>query len=253
MTRPSVTTAGAVRLPVRKVRRTGHHSPWSFTMATVLVDLLTGVAGGLLGGVRRMASDAPCVCRPRASVPADAPPSPGPDTTAPDATPPVSDATVSVSHVAPAPVPEAEATPTIGTTGIAEDSVLHHVVLEGEGKLPPGPWRWHWVWPTPGRPAGMALVAADGTLVLWSAGGFAPPGSPPDGRPTAEVASALADLPELAHAAAAADTLRWELERTRAVADETRRLLSRVAGTVDDEIGRVHRPSEPADVRTDDA
>jgi hypothetical protein len=115
----------------------------------------------------------------------------------------------------------------------------------GDGEdLPPGPWRWRWVWPTPGRVAGMALVAADGTLVLWSAGGFAPDGAPPDGRPTADVAAALARLPELTTTAAGADDLRSELERARAVADEAKRLLNRAVGAVDDEIGTVHRPDE---------
>ena len=114
------------------------------------------------------------------------------------------------------------------------------LALEREGDLPPGPWRWRWVWPTPGRPAGMALIAADGALVLWSPGGFATPDSEADGRPTPDVANALANLPELSKAAAGADTLRAELERARAAADETRRLLNRAAGTVDDEIGRVH-------------
>lgn len=141
----------------------------------------------------------------------------------------------------------APAAPREPATGLAEDSALHQIALEGGSELPPGPWRWHWVWPTPGRPSGMALVAADGTLVLWSAGGFAPPGAPPDGRPTADLASALAELPELARAAAGADTLRGEVERARAVAEDTRRLLSRVAGTVDDEIDRVNRPSEEPD------
>ena len=90
----------------------------------------------------------------------------------------------------------------------------------------------------------MALVAADGALVLWSPGGFAPPGAPPDGRPTADVAAALANLPHLATTAADADTLRSELERARAVAEETRRLLNRAAGAVDDEIGRVNGPDD---------
>jgi hypothetical protein len=223
-------------------------------MALVLADLVMGVAGGLLGGVRRVVDEAPCLCRARratSSAPApDRPDDAGPGHDEPPAT-----------AVEPAEAPAAEPTepphPAAGApaaaaapTGLAEDSVLHQIALEGGGELPPGPWRWHWVWPTPGRPSGMALVAADGTLVLWSAGGFAPPGSPPDGRPTADLASALADLPQLARAAAGADTLRWELERARAVAEETRRLLSRAAGTVDDEIGRVHRPDEgdePAD------
>jgi hypothetical protein len=126
------------------------------------------------------------------------------------------------------------------------------LALEREGELPPGPWRWRWVWPTPGRPAGMALIAADGALVLWSPGGFATPDSEADGRPTPDVANALASLPELSTAAAGADTLRAELERARAVADETRRLLNRAAGTVDDEIGRVHDHPDP-DPPTPDA
>jgi hypothetical protein len=93
----------------------------------------------------------------------------------------------------------------------------------------------------------MALVASDGTLVLWSPGGFATPGEPPDGRPTPDVAAALASLPDLATTAAGAETLRGELDRARTVASETRRLLDRAAGAVDDEIGRVHGPDDDDD------
>jgi len=107
--------------------------------------------------------------------------------------------------------------------------------------LPPGPWRWRWRWAAEGRPAGMALVADDGTLLLWSPGGFAAPGAPADGRPTPEIAAALANLPTLADAAGETGRLRDELARARAVAAQTRLLLDRAAGIVDDEIGRVHR------------
>jgi hypothetical protein len=86
----------------------------------------------------------------------------------------------------------------------------------------------------------MALVASDGALVLWSPGGFATPGQPPDGRPTPDIAAAMASIPDLATTAADADTLRSELDRARAVASETRRLLDRAADAVDDEIGRVN-------------
>ena len=116
-------------------------------------------------------------------------------------------------------------------------------LLGPAGPLPPGPWRWRWQWPAEARPAGMALVAADGTLLLWSPGGFAAPGGPADGRPTPDVATALARLPALIESADDADTLREELDRARAVAAQTRRLLDRAVGIVDDEIGRVHRPA----------
>jgi hypothetical protein len=56
------------------------------------------------------------------------------------------------------------------------------------------------------------------------------------------VAAALTELPELSRAAADAESLRDELRRTRAVADETKRLLNRAVGAVDDEIGSVNRP-----------
>jgi len=91
----------------------------------------------------------------------------------------------------------------------------------------------------------MALVAADGTLVLWSPGGFATPGDPSDGRPTPDVASALADLPDLTEAAAGAEDLLVELRRARRAAAETRQLLTRAADAVDDEIGRAARATEP--------
>jgi hypothetical protein len=216
-------------------------------MATVWATLMQGCVGGLLDGVRRIVDEAPCPCRARqspvdlpVSPPVDAEPVPDrADTAEPDLT----------DEAAPGrpfdlgdhdPLPAAD---------MGQAALLHHLPLEGDGELPPAPWRWRWVWATPGRPSGMALVAADGTLVLWSPGGFAPPGAPPDGRPTADVANALANLPLLATTAADADTLRSELERARAVADETRRLLNRAAGTVDDEIGRVGEPddTEPGD------
>jgi hypothetical protein len=141
------------------------------------------------------------------------------------------------------PAPDTQAVlsaPVHPARSATDEQPIGLLALEQEGDLPPGPWRWRWVWPTPGRPAGMALIAADGALVLWSPGGFATPDSEADGRPTPDVANALASLPELSEAAAGADTLRAELERARAVAEETRRLLNRAAGTVDDEIGRVH-------------
>lgn len=110
--------------------------------------------------------------------------------------------------------------------------------------LPPGPWRWRWMWPSPGRPGGMALVAADGTLLLWSPGGFAGHDALPDGRPTPEVALALAAVPDLAESAAAADELRSDLDRALATALEARQLLRRAAGAVDDAIDR-RDPHDP--------
>jgi hypothetical protein len=95
-------------------------------------------------------------------------------------------------------------------------------------------------------------VAADGTLVLWSPGGFAEPGRASDGRPTPDVADALAALPDLVGAAAGMQALQAELDRARAVADETRRLLARAADAVDDELDRAERseggrrPVDPA-------
>jgi hypothetical protein len=142
--------------------------------------------------------------------------------------------------VAPTPVAEADVPTTPTDTSDTTDTASIASTTLGRDDLPPGPWHWRWVWPTPGRSSGMALVAADGTLVLWSPGGFATPGEPPDGRPTPDVAAALARIPDLSRVAADADLLRSELERTRAVADETRRLLDRAAGAVDDEIDRVH-------------
>jgi hypothetical protein len=141
--------------------------------------------------------------------------------------------------VASNPVPDADANAVAHAPTEPTASPIASISL-GRDELPPGPWHWRWVWPTPGRTSGMALVAADGTLVLWSPGGFATPGEPPDGRPTPDVAAALARIPDLSRVAADAELLRSELERTRAVADETRRLLDRAAGAVDDEIDRVH-------------
>jgi len=224
-------------------------------MATVWVTRMQGCVGGLLDGVRRVVDEAPCPCRARRapvdlpeSTPIDAHPSPdhgtdqaaGPaaedDRTPVDARyPPVVGEPFDLDDHDPVPGPD-----------MGQAALLHHLPLGGDGELPPAPWRWRWVWATPGRPSGMALVAADGTLVLWSPGGFAPPGVAPDGRPTADVANALANLPHLATSAADADTLRSELERARAVADETRRLLNRAAGAVDDEIGRVNGPEDLA-------
>jgi hypothetical protein len=90
----------------------------------------------------------------------------------------------------------------------------------------------------------MALMAADETLVLWSPGGFAGHDTPPDGRPTPEVAVALASLPDLAESAASAESLRSELDRALATALEARQLLHRAANAVDDAIDR----REPGDV-----
>ncbi|HEY6531719.1 MAG TPA: hypothetical protein VIY72_05410 [Acidimicrobiales bacterium] len=101
------------------------------------------------------------------------------------------------------------------------------------------------MWPAPGRPGGMALVAADDTLVLWSPGGFASHDSPPDGRPTPEVAVALASLPELAESAASAGSLRAELDRALSTALEARLLLHRAADAVDDAIDR-REPGGPS-------
>jgi hypothetical protein len=226
--------------------RTGHHSPWSFTMAAVWDTVVHGCVGGLLDGVRRLVDETPCPCRARRAgqAPAAGPPdrepdrepdraSGGPVGTSPSPAGPTSEGPVLAAASGGPPMATDEALP------------LPQIALEGGGEMPPGPWRWRWVWPTPGRPSGMALVAADGSLVLWSPGGFSPVGGPPDGRPTADVATALANLPEMAKAAAGADTLRWELARARAVADETKRLLNRAAGAVDDEIDRVHGPGEP--------
>jgi hypothetical protein len=84
----------------------------------------------------------------------------------------------------------------------------------------------------------MALIAADGALVLWSPGGFASHLVPPDGRPTPEVAAALASLPTLSDEAASAAELRAELEKARATAREARLLLHRAADAVDDAIDR---------------
>jgi hypothetical protein len=205
-------------------------------MAAVWATLMQGCVGGLLDGVRRVVDEAPCPCRarrapvdPRAPAPIETDPAPATDADGPGA------------ESAPEPFDLGDHEPVPGAD-LGQAALVHHLPLEGDGELPPAPWRWRWVWATPGRPSGMALVAADGTLVLWSPGGFAPPGAPPDGRPTADVANALANLPHLATSAADADTLRSELERARAVADETRRLLNRAAGAVDDEIGRVNGP-----------
>lgn len=211
-------------------------------MAAVWETVVHGCVGGLLDGVRRLVDETPCPCRARRA--GHDRPSGSPDRE-PDRS------TESPVETSPRPPPPASEGPVLAdTTGAPTAAIdaallLPNRPLEGGGEIPPGPWRWRWVWPTPGRPSGMALVAADGALVLWSPGGFAPAGAPPDGRPTADVASALANVPEMATAAATADTLRWELERARAVADDTKRLLNRVAVTVDDEIGRVHGPGDP--------
>jgi hypothetical protein len=170
--------------------------------------------GELLDGVRRIIAEVPLVPRP------------GPaGSTAPGARP-------LGGGVPPAPErPDAEA-PSQGAGGASPGDHL------GTGAVPPGPWRWRWVWPGPGRPAGMALVAADEALVLWSPGGFAAPGTPPDGRPTPDVAAALARLPELAEASATMEELRAELDRARASAAAARRLLHRAADAVAEEIDR---------------
>ncbi len=220
-------------------------------MAAVWATLMQGCVGGLLDGVRRVVDEAPCPCRARrASVdlPGQAPvePDPAPDTATDTATDGADEpGPESGLDTSPRPFDLGDHEPLPGSD-VGQAALVHHLPLEGDGELPPAPWRWRWVWATPARPSGMALVAADGTLVLWSPGGFAPPGAPPDGRPTADVANALANLPNLATTAADADTLRSELERARAVADETRWLLNRAAGAVDDEIGRVI-PGEDAD------
>ncbi len=196
--------------------------------------------GGLLGSVRRVIDGVPCVCAPRRPPPeepaAPVAPAPGPDEAVTDEA--VADEDGDADD--PWTVPGPEEPTGDQAAQLANSPLLQEIPFGGEGEMPPGPWRWRWVWPVPGRPSGMALVAADGALVLWSPGGFATPGEPPDGRPTPDVATALANLPELSEAAAGVDVLRSELERARAVAEETRRLLNRAAGTVDDEIGRVH-------------
>ena len=87
----------------------------------------------------------------------------------------------------------------------------------------------------------MALIAADGSLVLWSPGGFAAVGAPADGRPTPELAAALATLPDLSDAVTAAEGLRAELDRAKETADQARLLLHRAAVMVDDEIHRQHQ------------
>jgi hypothetical protein len=203
-------------------------------MAPVWATLMQGCVGGLLDGVRRVADEAPCPCRAR-RAPVDLPPPAVPEA---DAAPDDHD-----EEALPERFDLGDNDPLPGPEG-GQATLLDHLPIDGDGELPPAPWRWRWVWATPGRPSGMALVAADGTLVLWSPGGFARPGAPPDGRPTADVAAALADLPHLTTTAADADTLRSELERARTVAEETRLLLNRAAGAVDDEIGRVNGPDD---------
>ncbi len=195
-------------------------------MVTVWTPLRDCV-GELLDGVRRVIDEGP----PLRRGPADRSPARRPDPVSdgePEAEPGADAAASPAAEVAPAVAIPAPAT--------AADGV------------PPGPWRWRWVWATPGRPAGMALVAGDGRLVLWSPGGFADPAAPPDGRPTPEVAAALASLPELSDAAAAGTQAKGELERARATAQEAQRLLHRALGAVDDEIGRHEAPASSADL-----
>ena len=125
---------------------TGHHPPWSFTMAPVWATLMQGCVGGLLDGVRRMVDEAPCPCRARrtpvdlargrARSPADPAPDPVDEPDAPRAVRPRR----ATSRL---PGPEA-----------GQAALLHHLPLDGDGELPPAPWRWRWVWATPGRPSG---------------------------------------------------------------------------------------------------
>lgn len=192
--------------------------------------------GAVLGaGARRVAACLPCAC----GRPAPAHPAGPPDGHRPPG--PQADPGPEGPTGAPGPLTEEQVRVPAGAVGAGAPAVE----LPSGGEVPPGPWRWRWVWATPSRPAGMALVAADGTLVLWSPGGFATPGDPSDGRPTPDVASALADLPDLTEAAAGAEDLLVELRRARRAAAETRQLLTRAADAVDDEIGRAARATEP--------
>jgi hypothetical protein len=182
---------------------------------------LSGCLGAVLGDVRRLLDEVPpfrACSQPTPDPASDPAPSPTPATDAPPAT-------------VPPPEPALDEPPTrwADPPGPAPSP---------DEPLPPGPWRWRWMWPAPGRPGGMALVAADETLVLWSPGGFAGRDTPPDGRPTPEVAVALASLPDLAEAAASAETLRAELDRALATAMDARQLLHRAAHAVDDAIDR---------------
>lgn len=199
--------------------RPWHHVP--------VISTVRGCVVGLLGGASALARRAPCPCRRPA-------PSPGsrPETSTAPTVP------ASAPEPEPAPADPSPARTNPEPPAPEELAAARALELPGGGEVPPGPWRWRWVWPTPGRPAGAALVAADGTLVLWSPGGFAEPGRATDGRPTPDVADALAALPDLVGAAAGIEALQAEVERARAVADETRRLLARAADAVDDELDR---------------
>jgi hypothetical protein len=197
-----------------------------------VISTVRGCVSGLLGGATALARLAPCPYRPRPAPTVEPAPGDAPET---------DDAPASPTAAAPTDprTPERTDDPTVAGPPAADElAAAHALELPGGGEVPPGPWRWRWVWPTPGRPAGAALVAADGTLVLWSPGGFAEPGRASDGRPTPDVADALAALPELVGATAGLEALQAELERARTVADETRRLLARAADAVDDELDR---------------
>ncbi len=119
--------------------------------------------------------------------------------------------------------------------------------------LPAGPWRWRYHWPVPGRPAGMALVAADDSLVMWVPGGFADPWAPADGRPTPAVAQAIASIPD--HDDDEDEGVdRAGLDEALSTAAEAEQLLRMALGAVEKEIAARTGPElrRPVGVRSED-
>ena len=114
----------------------------------------------------------------------------------------------------------------------------------------------------PVGPGGMALLDAAGNTLLWVPGGFAEPGSPPDGRPTPQVAAAMAAAADLEGAAEELERAREALARNRRRAAEAEDFARRAMERLDDGIdllrrdvlddGRVAAPTEP-DERVDPA
>lgn len=115
-----------------------------------------------------------------------------------------------------------------------------------------GPWRWRYLWPRAGRPGGMALLDAAGNTLLWVPGGFAEPGSPPDGRPTPQVAAAMAAAADLEGAAEELERAREALARNRRRAAEAEDFARRAMERLDDGIDQLRHDVLGGDRAPDD-